>query len=204
MLIFCLCLSRIRGLSQLFTLVLFIHFAVCRRRSMAAFEAGARFVRPLAVFTFRSVFCLSACYSCITVVRLENLQFSFSQLDPLLASYYFHLLNNHLILSIILSGNNELLMSHVSHCSNFLFLFFFYTQPFIFFFFTNYCLFNQLHSYTQFVNFLQPRARSLHSFFVMTHHPVGLSLFSSICLLFTRCTLLQPATPLHSHAAWGY
>lgn len=46
--------------------------------------------------------------------------------------------------------------------------------------------FNQSHvhtqTHTQFVNFLQPRARSLHSFFVMTHSG---SPFSSLCLLFT-------------------
>lgn len=42
MLIFCACALCIPGLSQLFTLVLFIHYA---RRGRLPFESGARFVR---------------------------------------------------------------------------------------------------------------------------------------------------------------
>lgn len=186
------CALCILGLSQLFTLVLFIHFAVCRRRSMAAFEAGARLVRPLAVFTFRSVFCLSFDYSCFMVFRLKYLQFNFYPLGFFLASFFFCSFNNHLFRSTctgefhaFISPSETINLYVASITLLQFFIPIYYTQLFF-----NCLLINHAHthSYTQFVNFLQPRARSLHSFFVMTQ---GLSFFFFLFLrsaYSSRCT----------------
>lgn len=57
-----LCLLCTLGLSQLFTRVLFIHFAVCLRIKLVGVHVlfvVVLLARWLALFTFRSVFCLS-------------------------------------------------------------------------------------------------------------------------------------------------
>lgn len=78
-------------------------------------------------------------------------------------------------------------MFHVSHCCNFFYSCVLYSI------FLQLPLINHIHTH---VFFHQPRARSLHYFFVMKQ---GLSYFS-LCLFFSmRCTTLC-FNPPHSHA----